>query len=68
MKRLRHNQISLCADAFEDDFWGHLCSIGSNGKNDGEAPQDFTDTVQLPLNSSVWFEGSSKCMGVSSML
>ena len=27
-----------CTDAFEDDFQGHLCSIGSNSKNDGEAP------------------------------
>ena len=27
-----------CTDAFEDDFRGHLCSIGSNSKNDGEAP------------------------------
>ena len=37
-KGMRHNQISWCTDAFEDDFWGHLCSIGSNSKNDGEAP------------------------------
>ena len=32
------------------------------------APQDFTGTVRLPLNSSVRFDGSSKRMGVSSML
>ena len=28
--------------------------------------QVFTDSCSLPLNSSVWFDGSLKCMVVSS--
>ena len=32
------------------------------------APQDFTGTVRLPLNSNVRFDGTSKRIGVSSIL
>ena len=53
-------------------FGGHLCSIGSNSKNDGEAllfrSARFYWHSLAPTEFQCSFKGSSKLMGVSSML
>jgi len=71
-RRMRYNQVSWCPDAFEDDFEGTFVPSAATARLKVKlcfsALQDFTGTVWLPLNSNVRFDGSSKRMGVSSIL
>ena len=49
-------------------FWPSAATASVTVKLLFSAPQDFTGTVLLPLNSRVLLDGSSNLIGVSSIL
>ena len=60
----RNNKVSRSPDTFEDHLWWKFGSIGSHGKNDGEAA--FFCSAGLNMNCSADCElQGTRCQGSS---